>query len=111
MEDLMAKMREIVVNGLILTPSYSKGDGNNRVPYCIVGREREAMKNVIFPPHRVMVNLAKKYLGCRLDKDKLDDGERKTSYFFIIDGGIKIEKRAAFLAAVVARSEFTAEIK
>ena len=95
-------MNDIVVNNLYMYAATPRGDGNNRISYCIRSLHGAVSKNVALPSLRVMRRLANGYLGCRLEQDTVSNSY---FYFFIIDGGIKREKRAAFLAAVVANSK------
>ncbi len=95
-------MPDVVVNGLRMKAGNSRGNGANRVEYCIYGRLKD-MEAITFPGHRTMRRLAHQYLGCELEKHTF--GRFGGFYFFYINGGIKQEKRAAFLAAVIANSK------
>lgn len=96
-------MNTVTVNGLRMAPSENRGTGK-RIAYCITGRliDMDAIK---FPSLRTMRRLSREYLGCELDKHPL--GNKGNFFCFYISGGTRQEKRAAFLAAVIANSSPT----
>lgn len=96
-------MKIIVVNGFVIDPFSSCGDGQGRMSYWIHHIKWSEVPTQ-FPSNRVLKRLAIQYLGCELTPET-PQFWGNMGIHFTIDAGVTYERRAAFLAAVVANTK------